>query len=118
MIKWFIFLFLAAAGGLAMITNVSKKCCEKVFESKVWTESLIILCSNENREFQHRGIFLVYNLVFASKEIAERIANTQVLDVIFALCRPEVDDIPANVKELCMNIVEKMESYELVKKNR
>ena len=34
---------LAAAGGLAMITNVSKKCCEKVFESEVWTQTLIML---------------------------------------------------------------------------
>lgn len=108
---------LAAAGGLAMITNVSKKCCEKVFESKVWTEVLIMLCSNENREFQHRGVFLVYNLVHASKEIAEKIVNTQVLDVIFALCRPEVDDVPPNVKELCSNIVEKLQAYDLIKKN-
>lgn len=108
---------LAAAGGLAMITNKSKKCCEKVFESKVWQEVLIMLCSNENLEFQHRGVFLVYNLVFASKEIAERIAETQILDIIFALCRPEVDNTPENVKELCLNIIEQMEKYGLVKKN-
>ena len=108
---------LAAAGGLAMITNVSKKCCEKVFESQVWTQTLIMLCSNENPEVQHRGVFLVYNLVHASKEIAERIANTEALDVIFALCRPEVDNIPASVKELCSNIVEQMQTYGLVKKN-
>ena len=108
---------LAAAGGLAMITNVSKKCCEKVFESEVWTQTLIMLCSNENQDAQHRGVFLVYNLVQASKEIAERIANTEVLDVVFALCRPEVDNIPAIVKELCSNIVEQMRTYGLVKKN-
>lgn len=108
---------LAAAGGLAMITNISKKCCEKVFESKVWQEVLIMLCSNENLEFQHRGVFLVYNLVYANKEIAERIAETQVLDVILALCRPEVDNVPANVKELCSNIIEQMQTYGLVKKN-
>lgn len=108
---------LAAAGGLAMITNVSKKCCEKVFESKVWTEVLIMLCSNENLEFQHRGVFLVYNLVYASKELAERIAETQVLDVIMALCRPEVDNVPPQVKELCSNIIDQMQTYGLVKKN-
>ncbi|CAH1980068.1 unnamed protein product [Acanthoscelides obtectus] len=54
---------MAAAGLLAIITGSSKKCCEKVFDSKNWLDSMHCLLANPSLDMQYRGVCVVYNII-------------------------------------------------------
>jgi hypothetical protein len=105
----------AASGALAMITSVSKKCCEKVFEAKHWHECLIQLVSSKDSDLQHRGVCIAYNLIDAGNEIAEKIVETNILEVLMAITRPEVDDIDDKIKEIAKKALERAEEQKLIK---
>jgi hypothetical protein len=105
----------AAAGALAMVTCASELCCQKVLTSKVWTEILIMLCSSKDAELQHRGLYLLRNLMQAGKALAEQICATDLLEVLMALVRPEVDDIPLPLKQLAQESLDKAIEYKLIK---
>ena len=99
----------AAAGALAMLTGQSDKCCKKVFEvwkhwkhsfqyfqicfdltdffifqSIQWVQCLLNACANENYEIVLRGVVAVKNMIFSSKDVAEQVIETQLMDCMQA----------------------------------
>ncbi|GIX73165.1 protein unc-45 homolog B [Caerostris extrusa] len=86
----------AASGALAMLTNVSKKAY---------------------KEICHRGVAIVFNLIHASHSCAEKIIETNLLEILMALTRPEVDDVPQKVKDLAQEALKKGEEWRLIKTN-
>ncbi|RWS23940.1 protein unc-45 B-like protein, partial [Leptotrombidium deliense] len=110
-----IFTAKAASGALAMLTSVSEKACAKIFEAKSWFEILLMLVSSKDAEFQHRGVYIVNNLIQWSKELSEKIVDTNILEVLMALVRPEVDDVADNIKSLAADSLKKLEEYKLIK---
>merc|ERR1719234_39012 len=68
----------AASGALAMLTASSNKICNKVFESKQWNDCLLNLLANTDDEIVLRGAVIVQHMVSVSKEVAEKILETQV----------------------------------------
>ncbi|GIY72086.1 protein unc-45 homolog B [Caerostris darwini] len=107
----------AASGALAMLTNVSKKACKKVFEVNAWLEILCKLSANADKEICHRGVAIVFNLIHASHSCAEKIIETNLLEILMALTRPEVDDVPQKVKDLAQEALKKGEEWRLIKTN-
>ena len=105
----------AAAGGLAMLTGVSKKCCEKILQAKDWEEILMVISSASDLDIQHRALFLVKNIIFVDKALAEKIINTKLFNVLMAITLPEVENIGGNIKNLAKDILEKCQSYGLIK---
>lgn len=105
----------AAAGALAMLTSVSKKCCRKVFQSKHWLEEMIQLVSSKNGDLQHRGVVLVHNVIGADAECAEKIVQSPLLEVLMAIVRPEVDDIDQKVKSVAAAALKLAEEMKLIK---
>uniref|UniRef100_T1KZA5 UNC-45/Cro1/She4 central domain-containing protein n=1 Tax=Tetranychus urticae TaxID=32264 RepID=T1KZA5_TETUR len=105
----------AAAGGLAMLTGVSKKCCEKILQAKDWEEILMVICSASDLDIQHRALFLVKNIIFVDKALAEKIINTKLFNVLMAITLPEVENIEGNIKNLAKDILQKCQSYGLIK---
>ena len=105
----------AASGALAMLTSVSKKSCQKVFEPQCWREALIQLVSSKDSELQHRGICIVYNLIDCGGEVAEKIVETEILEVLIAITRPEVDDIDEKIKDIARRALERAEEHKLIK---
>lgn len=105
----------AAAGALAMVTSASEQCCRKVFTSKIWVEILIMLCSSKDAELQHRGLYLLRNLMQSGKELAEQICATNLLEMLMAIVRPEVDDIAVPLKQLAQESLDKAVEYKLIK---
>ena len=104
----------AAAGALAMLTSVSKKSCEKVFQPKRWFEILLMLCSSKDPELRHRGLVIVRNLIFCGKQIAEKVVETAIFEVLMALVRPEVDDVAPNVKAIAQEALDKASEWKLI----
>jgi len=99
------------------VTGVSDKACAKVFDSTRWYEILMMLTSSKDKALQHRGVCIVNNLVHSTKEIAERIVETSLFEVLLAITRPEVDDISETVKALARLSLAKAQELKLIKTN-
>jgi len=75
----------AASGALAMLTERSEKICEKVFESKQWEDCILSLLANTDFNITLRGAVIAFNMVHANDEVAKRVFETQIMDVLQAL---------------------------------
>ena len=105
----------AASGALAMLTSVSKKCCNKVFEPKCWREALIQLISSKDSDLCHRGVCIAYNLIDCGEDIAQKIIETEILEILMAITRPEVDDIDEKIKDIARQALQRAEEQQLIK---
>lgn len=76
---------LACAGALAILTSVSVKCCEKIFEAQAWLEILHTLIANPCPEVQYRGMVIIHNMIKQSKTAAAKIFETDVLELLMGL---------------------------------
>lgn len=106
---------MAASGALAILTSSSEKCCEKFFDAKSWEESIKYMLSHANVDVQYRGVVILRNLLANSKELAEKIIATDVMEVTMAVTKLE-DETRRKViviAEECLQIAEK---YGIIKK--
>ncbi|XP_015108804.1 protein unc-45 homolog B [Diachasma alloeum] len=106
---------LAASGALAMITSVSIKACNKIFESKNWVESLRFLLGNPSADVQHRGVVIVANMIKSNKEIATRVIITDIMEILMAITKSE-DVESGKVKEIAQEALEAAAKWELIEK--
>jgi len=75
----------AAAGSLAMLTSQSIKICKKVFDSSQWETCFLNLLANTDYETVFRGTVIIKNMVDSGKEIADRLFDGKITDVLQAL---------------------------------
>lgn len=80
---------LAAAGALAMLTSVSTKACEKIFDANDWAEILRFLLANPKLEVQHRGVVIVLNMMKSAKDIAAKLVETDIMEILMALTKTD-----------------------------
>ena len=69
---------------------------------------------NESLEMQHRGIYTVMNMIAADKEIAAKIVEGQLLEVLMAVSRFEEPE-KSLIKECAEAALQKLTEYELIK---
>ncbi|KFR01261.1 Protein unc-45 B, partial [Nipponia nippon] len=82
----------AAAGALAMLTAAQKKLCSKMTEvTTQWLEILQRLCLHDNMEVQHRGLVIAFNLISADKELAKKLVETELLEILTYIGKQEDD---------------------------
>lgn len=107
---------IAVAGALAMLTSMSKKICEKIFDSKDWSESLRFLLANPNSDIQHRGIVIVLNMIRSTKDVAARLIDTDIMEILMALSK---DDNVQNekIRQLASTALEAAAEWKLIQKN-
>uniref|UniRef100_A0A8C6N6D5 Protein unc-45 homolog B n=1 Tax=Melopsittacus undulatus TaxID=13146 RepID=A0A8C6N6D5_MELUD len=80
----------AAAGALAMLTAAQKKLCSKMTEvTTQWLEILQRLCLHENMEVQHRGLVIAFNLINADKDLAKKLVETELLEILTYIGKQE-----------------------------
>ncbi|XP_046608289.1 protein unc-45 homolog B [Neodiprion virginianus] len=107
---------MAAAGALAMLTANSTKACAKIFDSKNWLESIHYLLANPNKSIQHRGVVVVLNMISSTKDVAAKLIETDVMEILMALTKTEaVED--KTIRELAAKALETAAKWELIKKN-
>lgn len=56
-------------------------------------------------------------MIHAAHSCAEKIIETNLLEILMALIRPEVDDVPQKVKDLADTALKKAEEWKLIKTN-
>merc|ERR1719394_2286368 len=113
----------AASGALAMLTSASNKICNKIFDAKQWNECLLNLLANTDDEIVLRGAVIVQHMVAVSKDVAEKILETQVMEVLQALVlkanldagNAEPSPVLAKVKDVCSATLEEGHKHGIVR---
>lgn len=101
---------MAAAGALCILTSTSKICCRKILDVQVWPETLRCLLANPNKEIQYRGTYMLYNIISGDKDIAAKIFETDIMEILMALTKLDDPDQKRTVEnaQKCLNAAETM----------
>lgn len=86
-------------------------------KTKSWLEILCKLSACADKDLCYRGVAIVHNMIHATHSCAEKIIETNLLEILMALIRPEVDDVPQKVKDLANAALKKAEEWKLIKTN-
>lgn len=106
----------AASGALAMLCQASEKACEKIFSANQWQEILVLLLSNENMELVHRAAVIINCIVSCKNlQLAERVFESKLFEVMLALTLPQVDTVPQVIKDLAANCLKTGKKRNLIK---
>ncbi|GJQ79844.1 putative myosin-binding striated muscle assembly central [Trypoxylus dichotomus] len=105
---------LAASGALAILTSTSEKCCAKIFEMKSWLEAIHNLVANLNKDIQYRGVIIVRNVISSTKENAEKLIETDVLEILMALLKIE-EDYKLDVKKVAEEALKEAEKWGIIR---
>jgi len=113
----------AASGALAMLTSASNKVCKKIFDSKQWNDCLLNLLASMDVEICFRGCVIVQNMVASSKDTAQQVLETQIMEVLQALVLKANLDTGSShpnptlvkVKSVCEKTLEEAHKLNIVK---
>lgn len=105
----------AAAGALAVLTSTSKKACQKVFQPQSWLDVLHQLLANPSTDIQHRGVVIISNMMHSSKEVAEKLIATDIMEILLALSTLPGDD-KVKIREYATEALKAAEEWKLIKK--
>lgn len=106
----------AAAGALAILTSASVICCAKMLEPEQWLDALHALIANPSAAVQHRGVIVILNMINSSKETAERVLDTDVMQLLMGLTQLP-DETRAKAREVAMECLKAAEAQRLIIKN-
>lgn len=100
---------MAAAGALACLTSASEICCKKMLEPECWLDVLHTLIANPSPQVQHRGTVIILNMINSSNEVAEKILDTDIMQLLMGLTQlPDDSRAKArDVAKLCLTAAEK-----------
>uniref|UniRef100_A0A663MLL1 Protein unc-45 homolog B n=1 Tax=Athene cunicularia TaxID=194338 RepID=A0A663MLL1_ATHCN len=106
----------AAAGALAMLTAAQKKLCSKMTEvTTQWLEILQRLCLHDNMEVQHRGLVIAFNLISADKELAKKLVETELLEILTYLGKQEDHPKKQHIINIARDCLTRCMDYGLIK---
>ncbi|NXA26995.1 UN45B protein, partial [Ibidorhyncha struthersii] len=106
----------AAAGALAMLTAAQKKLCSKMTEvTTQWLEILQRLCLHDNMEVQHRGLVIAFNLISADKELAKKLVETELLEILTYIGKQEDDPKKQHILNVARDCLTRCMDYGLIK---
>ncbi|XP_060146692.1 protein unc-45 homolog B isoform X3 [Globicephala melas] len=106
----------AAAGALAMLTAAHKKLCFKMTQvTTQWLEILQRLCLHDRLSVQHRGLVIAYNLLAADAELAKKLVESELLEILTVVGKQEPDEKRAAVVQTARECLIKCMDYGFIK---
>uniref|UniRef100_A0A8C0NWM6 Protein unc-45 homolog B n=2 Tax=Canis lupus familiaris TaxID=9615 RepID=A0A8C0NWM6_CANLF len=106
----------AAAGALAMLTAAHKKLCLKMTQvTTQWLEILQRLCLHDRLSVQHRGLVIAYNLLAADAELAKKLVESELLEILTVVGKQEPDEKKAEVVQTARECLIKCMDYGFIK---
>ncbi|CAF0892146.1 unnamed protein product [Didymodactylos carnosus] len=72
---------------LESIIEDNRIICNKILEVTSFVEIFKQLCVSPNNELQFRALYIIKNIVKAKKEFAVKVAETDLMDLLFAITR-------------------------------
>ncbi|XP_069778180.1 protein unc-45 homolog B isoform X3 [Narcine bancroftii] len=106
----------AAAGALATLTTNCKELCHKLTTvTAQWLEILQRLCLHDNLEVQHRGLVIALRLMEADKEIAKKLIESELLEIMTVIGKLEDNAKHQDVINVARACLVKAMDYSLIK---
>ncbi|CAJ0917196.1 unnamed protein product [Ranitomeya imitator] len=106
----------AAAGTLAVLTGAQKQLCHKMTQvTTQWMEILQRLCLNEDLQVQHRGIVIAYNLICADQELAKKLVEAEMLEILTVIGKEENNPNKQHIIAVAKEALIKCLDYGLIK---
>jgi len=106
----------AAAGALAIATSVSVTVCRKIVEVGSWLEMCRLMLANPVEEVCLRGVCCVHNIMSADKETAQKLVETDLTEILMALCKlPPDSDIRKKIIDYAEKTLAKAAEHGLIK---
>ncbi|XP_003414597.1 protein unc-45 homolog B isoform X1 [Loxodonta africana] len=106
----------AAAGALAMLTAAHKKLCFKMTQvTSQWLEILQRLCLHDRLSVQHRGLVIAYNLLSADAELAKKLVESELLEILTIVGKMEPDEKKEAVIQTARECLIKFMDYGFIK---
>ncbi|XP_077605876.1 protein unc-45 homolog B isoform X2 [Crocuta crocuta] len=106
----------AASGALAMLTAAHKKLCLKMTQvTTQWLEILQRLCLHDRLSIQHRGLVIAYNLLAADAELAKKLVESELLEILTVVGKQEPDEKKAEVVQTARECLIKCMDYGFIK---
>ena len=105
----------AASGGLAQLSH-DPIIANKIMTVKSVMEILKELVISEDPDLQHRGVYIVANLIESSKEIAEKFVGSEFLEILMALCQGD-NVCKDQVKDSARRALAKAADHQLIQPN-
>lgn len=107
---------MACAGALAMLTSVSSKCCSKILDISSWLNILHTLIANPSPAVQHRGIVVILNMINAGTEIAKKLFDTDIMELLSGLSQL-ADDTRAKAREVATQCLAAAERNRIIERS-
>ncbi|XP_053128386.1 protein unc-45 homolog A [Hemicordylus capensis] len=93
----------AASGTLAVLTSLLPAVCARIPQVTThWLEILQALLLSPSSELQHRGAVVVRNMVAADKELAEKLMESETLEILSVLARLKDQPSVAQAAKECL----------------
>jgi len=106
----------AAAGCLAILTAISKRGSKRIFDTTQWKEVICYLLCSPDQDLRLRGSSIVRHVVGHSKELAEKILEPEVLEVMDVVMKLEIPEYQKS-REHVKAALEMAEKWKLVEQN-
>ncbi|RMZ96061.1 hypothetical protein BpHYR1_001189 [Brachionus plicatilis] len=106
---------LAASGALAQLSENSEKICQRILEVKSFLPIFKQAACVADVEFQFRIFYILDNVVSKNKDFLTQIVNSELMDVIVALSKLDVEKERVKVKNLACEIVKRALENKLIK---
>ncbi|KAH8369297.1 hypothetical protein KR009_007455 [Drosophila setifemur] len=107
---------MACAGALAMLSSVSVKCCEKILAISSWLDILHTLIANPSPSVQHRGIVVILNMINAGEEIAKKLFETDIMELLSGMGQLP-DESRAKAREVAIQCLAAAERYQIIERS-
>lgn len=80
-----------------------------------WLEILQRLCLHDQLSVQHRGLVIAYNLLVASAELAKKLVESELLEILTVVGKQEPDEKKAAVIQTARECLIKCMDYGFIK---
>ncbi|KAJ0029680.1 hypothetical protein NQD34_004677 [Periophthalmus magnuspinnatus] len=105
----------AASGTLAMLTAEQPELCARIPETTThWLEIIQALLLCEIVDLRHRGVVVVQNMMLADKSLAEKLMESEALEILTVLAKGE-EGVNSQVSKIAQNCLDKAIEYGIIK---
>ncbi|KAI2648510.1 hypothetical protein H4Q32_018631 [Labeo rohita] len=107
----------AASGTLAVLTGEMPELCTRIPDTTShWLEIFQALLLSESEDLRHRGAVIVMNLMQADKSLAEKLMESEALEILSVLAKGDVPK-QASVQKAAQRCLDLAIEYGLIRNN-
>lgn len=105
----------AAAGTLAMLTAEHPELCARIPGTTThWLEIVQALLLSEIPDLRHRGVVIVQNMIQAERSLAEKLIESEALEILSVLAKGG-EGMPDAVSKIAQNCLDKAMEYGIIR---